>query len=175
MVGWPFRVVLGSVLAVVAMFVLVSVSGVSQRPATASPPGPPTPVSLVPPSPCPKGGRLERAVVGRDSLAAGVVARSFAADWFGHRPARAMALADPVFVNDARERAAGRKLPMAHYLVERIQPLVLGTHDQIPLYRCGEAVAQATLAVDVVRAGTSLGATIWVIKRPQGFRVWAVR
>ena len=175
MVGWPFRVVLGAVLAVMAMFVLVSVSGVSQRPATASPPGPPTPVSLVPPSPCPKGGKLENTVVGRDSLAAGVVARAFAADWFGHRPAAAMALADPVFVNDARQHASGPRLPMAHYLVERVTPLVLGTHDQVPLYRCGQAVAHAALAVDVLRAGTTLGATIWVVKRPQGFRVWAVR
>ena len=24
-------------------------------------------------------------------------------------------------------------------------------------------------------AGTTLGATIWVVKRPHGFRVWAVR
>jgi hypothetical protein len=175
MVGWPFRVVLGSVLAVVAMFVLVSVTGVAPRPATASPPGPPVPVSLVPPSPCPKGGALEHADVGRDSLAAGVVAREFAADWFGHRPAAAMALADPVFVNDARQHARGPKLPIAHYIVERVTPLVLGTHDEIPLYRCGEAVARAALAVDVVREGTSLGATIWVVKRPHGFRVWALR
>ena len=175
MVGWPFRVVLGAVLAVVAMFVLVSVGGVAQRPATAAPPGPPVPAVLVPPSPCPKGGTFERAEVGRDSLAAEVVARAFAADWFGHRPAAAMALADPVFVNDARQHAEGPRLPIAHYLVERVQPLVVGPNGEIPLYRCGHAVDQAALAVDVVRAGTTLGATIWVVKRPQGFRVWAVR
>lgn len=170
--GWPFRVVLGSVLAVVAMFVLVSVGGVSQRGATAASYGPPTPASLVPPSPCPTGGVFERARVGRDALAAGAVARAFAADWFGHRPAAAMALADPVFVNDARQQADGPRLPTAHFLVARVIPLV---HGSIPLYRCGLEVDRAALAVDVTRAGTNVGATIWVVKRPQGFRVWAVR
>lgn len=175
MVGWPFRVLLGSVLAVVAMFVLVSVGGLPPRPATAFTGGPPVPVSLVPPSPCPKGGTFEHAVVGRDSVAAGEVARAFAADWFGHRPAAAMALADPVFVNDARQHAEGPRLPIAHYLIERVSPLVVGGHNEIPLYRCGQAVARAALAVDVLRAGTTLGATIWVVKRPGGFKVWGVR
>ena len=175
MVGWPFRVLLGSMLAVAAMFVLVSVGGVAPRPATAAPPGPPVPVALVPPSPCPKGGTFLAASVSTDAIAAGAVARAFAGDWFGHRPAAAMALADPVFVNDARERAAGARLPMARFLVERVSPLVGGSNGQIPLYRCGRAVAHAALAVDVLRAGTTLGATIWVVKRPHGFRVWAVR
>jgi hypothetical protein len=175
MVGWRFRVLLGSVLAVAAMFVLVSANSVTPRPATASPPGPPVAVSLVPPSPCPKGGTFERASVSSDSFTAGDVARAFAADWFGHRPAAAMALADPVFVNDARQHATGPRLPLAHYLVERVSPLVVGTHSQIPLYKCGRKVAHAALAVDVLRAGTTLGATIWVVKRPHGFRVWAVR
>jgi hypothetical protein len=175
MVGWPFRVLLGSVLAVAAMFVLVSVSGVTPRPATASPPGPPVPATLVPPSPCPAGGTFVRASVSTDAIAAGDVARAFAADWFGHRPAAAMALADPVFVNDARQHAEGPRLPKARFLIERVQPLVVGPNGEIPLYRCGRDVDQAALAVDVVRAGTTLGATIWVVKRPHGFRVWAVR
>ena len=174
MVGWPFRVVLGAVLAVVAMFVLVSVGGVPQHPAAAASPsfGPPAPVALIPPSPCPTRGVFEHALVSSDSLAASAVARAFAADWFGHRPAAAMALADPVFVNDARQEAEGPRLPIAHYVATRVTPLVRG---RFKLYRCGDAVDRAALAVDVTRAGTNVGATIWVVKRPQGFRVWAVR
>jgi hypothetical protein len=78
-------------------------------------------------------------------------------------------------VNDARERAAGDPLPKARFIVERVQSLVAGPNGDVPLYRCGRKVDRAALAVDVVRGGTTVGATIWVVKRPHGFRVWAVR
>jgi hypothetical protein len=106
---------------------------------------------------------------------AGDVARRFVTAWWSRDGATAFALADTSFRGDAGVLADGENRGSPTFVVSSVGPLGHGTEGDTIARVCGPDVLPAVVAVSVHGSKAAIGARIYLVLRPQGFRVWAVR
>lgn len=124
---------------------------------------------------CPARGPLGQPH-GLDTMAAGAVAHDFATAWWEHNRQAALALSDPGFRTKARALTQGPRQPPPGVTVSRVTGI---GHLRVAggiAARCGVALLPAIRVVTVrVLHGGTVTAGIYVIRRPRGYLVWAVR
>lgn len=124
---------------------------------------------------CPSHGLLGTPR-GPEADKAGAVARAFVSAWWQHEPKAAVAVSDPVFRQAARRLATGPRRPQPGVRVVRVTGLAHDPAGPGLALHCGKPVLEsARIAVVRVLHGSTITAGIYLIRRPGGYRVWAVR
>jgi hypothetical protein len=98
----------------------------------------------------------------------------FAAAWWGGSGAAAVEYADVGFRAEASSLAQGY-LAEHWSVLARVVPLGHGDDAREIAHLCGAAVVAATIAVDVRRSGKPTVTRLYLLRRPQGYLVWAIR
>ena len=124
---------------------------------------------------CPAHGPLATPQ-GPEAAMAGETALAFVSSWWQHWPKAAVALSDPGFRDTARRLATGPRQPPPGVTIVRITGI--GHDPAAPglALHCGEDLLPAVRIVTVrVLHGGTITAGIYLVRRPSGYLVWAVR
>jgi hypothetical protein len=165
-------VLLGVAVALAAM-VLVSAAGRSghQR-AAAADGGVPAPSDRVV-GRCPADGQLAPVSPGDRGAAAHAAVRFTTAVWQGEG-GEAVALADGNFRREASSLAEGN-LGTNVGVLARVLSLGHGEDAREIAHLCGPDVLSSVVVAEVRRVGATSGSLVYLVRRPAGFRVWAIR
>jgi hypothetical protein len=163
---------LGFASAAAAAAALVAAAPAPVR--TAAAPAAPIRFSVPAAPGCPASGRLVEAAT-PDVRDATRTAASFVRDWYAGDEPAAVRLADTVFKPEARRLAQGPRREPLPFAVQRIGPLGHTDEALLVAHRCGGRILPAVWAADVRRANAAAGAHVLLVKRVEGWRVWAIR
>jgi hypothetical protein len=122
---------------------------------------------------CPAEGSLREARPAERPRAQ-LAAIRFASAWWGGSGAAAVEYADVGFRAEASSLAQGY-LREGWSVQARVVPLGHGDDAREIAHLCGSAVVAATVAVDVRRSGKLTVTRVYLVHRPKGYLVWAIR
>jgi hypothetical protein len=124
---------------------------------------------------CPSHGLLGTPN-GPEADQAGAVAKAFVSAWWEHRPQAAVAVSDPAFHDAARRLASGPRHPPPGVSVVRITGIGHDPAGPGLALHCGKALLRSVRIATVrVLHGGTITAGIYLVRRPSGYFVWAVR
>src|SRR3954451_226628 len=122
---------------------------------------------------CPAEGPL-RAAKPSERPSAQLAAIRFASAWWGGSGAAAVEHADAGFRAEASALAEG--YPNRSWSVlAKVAPLGHGDDAREIAHLCAPDVVAATIAVDVRKSGRSTPTRLYLLHRPAGYLVWAIR
>jgi hypothetical protein len=165
-------VLLGVAVAAAAMVLVVAAGRTGRQPAAAADGGVPVAADRVV-GRCPADGPLAPVAADDRGGAARVAVRFTRAVWQGEG-GQAVALADGNFRREASSLAEGN-IGSRVGVLARVVSLGHGEDAREIAHLCGTDVLPSVVVTEVRRVGTTSGSLLYLVHRPDGFRVWAIR